>query len=46
MFRKNTFLFVFKVKTVVQPSPRDQSSLSLYMELVDGSYLNEVMLRM
>ncbi|XP_034157025.2 girdin isoform X4 [Pangasianodon hypophthalmus] len=33
------------VKTVVQPKPSDHSSLSLYMELVDGSYLNEVMLR-
>ncbi|KAK3507599.1 hypothetical protein QTP70_029669 [Hemibagrus guttatus] len=33
------------VKTVVQPSPGDHSSLSLYMELVDGCYLNEVMLR-
>ncbi|XP_060773132.1 LOW QUALITY PROTEIN: girdin-like [Neoarius graeffei] len=33
------------VKTVVQPSPSDQSNLSLYMDLVDGSYLNEVMLR-
>ncbi|TSN95649.1 Girdin [Bagarius yarrelli] len=33
------------VKTVLQASPSDQSSLSLYMELVDGFYLNEVMLR-
>ncbi|XP_047672031.1 girdin isoform X2 [Tachysurus fulvidraco] len=33
------------VKTVVRPSQSDQSSLSLYMELVDGCYLNEVMLR-
>ncbi|KAI5087891.1 girdin isoform X2 [Silurus meridionalis] len=32
------------VQTVLQPSPSDRSSLSLYMELVDGSYLNEVML--
>ncbi|KAI5610053.1 girdin isoform X2 [Silurus asotus] len=32
------------VQTVLQPNPSDRSSLSLYMELVDGSYLNEVML--
>ncbi|XP_053335638.1 girdin isoform X1 [Clarias gariepinus] len=33
------------VKTVLQPSPSDHTGLSLYMEIVDGFYLNEVMLR-
>ncbi|XP_035386243.1 girdin isoform X2 [Electrophorus electricus] len=33
------------VKTVVQPATNDCSKLSEYIELVDGSYLNEVMLQ-
>ncbi|XP_076872154.1 girdin isoform X3 [Brachyhypopomus gauderio] len=33
------------VKTVVQPATNDGSKLSEYIELVDGSYLNEVMLQ-
>ncbi|XP_062864217.1 girdin-like isoform X3 [Trichomycterus rosablanca] len=33
------------VNTVVQPSPGDQRKLCQYLELVDGYYLNEVMLR-
>ncbi|XP_037388978.1 girdin isoform X7 [Pygocentrus nattereri] len=33
------------VKTVVQPTVNDGSKLSEYVELVDGAYLNEVMLQ-
>ncbi|XP_022537587.2 girdin isoform X3 [Astyanax mexicanus] len=33
------------VKTVVQPSTNDGSKLNEYIELVDGAYLNEVMLQ-
>uniref|UniRef100_A0A8B9HFA0 Coiled-coil domain containing 88A n=1 Tax=Astyanax mexicanus TaxID=7994 RepID=A0A8B9HFA0_ASTMX len=33
------------VKTVIQPSTNDGSKLNEYIELVDGAYLNEVMLQ-
>lgn len=38
--------FVFQVKTVGQPTVTDGSKLSEYVELVDGIYLNEIMLEM
>ena len=43
----NTSLsLTFQVKTVGQPSMTDGTRLSEYVELVDGIYLNEIMLEM
>lgn len=36
----------FQVKTVGQPTATDGTKLSEYIELVDGIYLNEIMLEM
>lgn len=36
----------FQVKTVGQPTKNDGTKLSEYIELVDGIYLNEIMLEM
>lgn len=45
----NTYLcfpIYFQVKTVGQPTVTDGTKLSEYVELVDGIYLNELMLEM
>lgn len=39
-------MICFQVRTVGQPKVSDGTKLSEYIELVDGIYLNEIMLEM
>lgn len=45
-FVDSVYLFNIQVQSVGQPMVTDGTKLSEYIELVDGIYLNEIMLEM